>query len=93
MNNEPRRATGASDSTLAPAPTNNDASVRVLITAAGEETRCTLAEFLEANADGLGPLETKEIRETVLAGGCYSGGGGAAAMYDIELDPCPPTTP
>lgn len=64
--------------------------IRVLITAEDRtETRCTLGEFLADNAAGLDDGEVTKIRTAVLSGACYTGGGGAGLMFDIEIDPAP----
>lgn len=69
------------------------ANPRVLVTIeGGEEVRTTLAEFLADNADGLDEREIDRLRTAVLTGACYTGGGGAGGLFDIELEPVGVTT-
>lgn len=40
-------------------------------------------DFLEANMDGLDVFERTEIRDTILRGETYKGGGGAAGSFEV----------
>lgn len=53
------------------------------------ETTTTWAEFIAAD-DGMTEDEARTILATIEGGNRYTGGGGAAAEFTIELAPVPP---
>lgn len=69
-----------SESTLPPPP----ADVAVIM---NDADRLTLADFLEANRDGIGEEEASDIRVTLARGETFTGGGGAADAFSLAPAP------
>jgi hypothetical protein len=58
--------------------------MKIKLTMDGEVLETTLADFLEANADGMEETEGAAIREVLYAGIPYHGGGGAGTEWTLE---------
>lgn len=63
---------------------NADLSPTVKVTAGDDPPfHITLASFLQANADGIDPEQAREIGAAIARGEAWTGGGGAAPVFEV----------
>jgi hypothetical protein len=65
-------------------PKNTRIEIRYGTANTGQETTCTLRDFIRANCDALPADEVDAIVSHVACGQAYRGGGGAAAVFYVQ---------